>query len=94
MYGVGRVGGLDHDDEHYVCWRCAWFGIFVGGSQCMSQSDSQCPTVASIYYYSRTCLGRPPLLLSKSGRSRQVVSHNRSDTNHVLPMCTFNTAKQ
>ena len=48
MYGVG---GLDHDDEHYVCWRCAWFGIFVGGSQCMSQSDSQCPTVASILLY-------------------------------------------
>ena len=45
--------------------------------------------------YVRTCLGRPPLLPTKSGRSRQVVSHNRSDTNHFLPMCTFlHTARQ
>ena len=28
--------------------------------------------------YSRTCLERPPLLSSKSGLSRQVVSHNMS----------------
>ena len=38
----------------------------------------------SIARYSRTCLGRPPLLPSESGRSRQVVSHNRSYKNHVL----------
>ena len=41
--------------------------------------------------YSRTCLGRPPLVPIKSGRSRQVVSHNRSGKNHVPPMCTFYT---
>ena len=39
--------------------------------------------------YSRTCLGRPPLLPSKNGRSRQVVSHNRSYKNHVLPLVRF-----
>ena len=39
--------------------------------------------------YSRTCLGRPPLLPSESGRSRQVVSHNRSYKNHVLPLVRF-----
>ena len=30
------------------------------------------------HVYSRTCLERPPLVPSKSGLSRQVVSHNRS----------------
>ena len=42
-----------------------------------------------VYMYSRTCLGRPPLLPSKNGRSRQVVSHSRSYKNHVLPLSTF-----
>ena len=41
------------------------------------------------FVYSRTCLGRPPLLPSKNGLSRQVVSHSRSYKNHVLPLYTF-----
>ena len=44
--------------------------------------------------YSITCLGRPPLLPTKIGRSRQVVYHNRSDTNHVLPMCRLHVYTQ
>ena len=32
----------------------------------------------TICMYSRTCLGRPPLLPSKNGLSRQVVAHSRS----------------
>ena len=39
--------------------------------------------------YSRTCLGRPPLLPNKNGRSRQVVSHNRSYKNHILPLVRY-----
>ena len=34
--------------------------------------------------YSRTCLGRPPLLPSKSGLSRQVVSHIAGRTKRMF----------
>ena len=47
--------------------------------------------VASTSDYSITCLGRPPLLPSKSGLSIQVVSHSRSYKNHVLQLSTFFT---
>ena len=73
--------------------------IYTNSNSISEYLSPNCPTTLKfsnrITVYSRTCLGRPPLLPTKSGRSRQVVSHNRSDTNHVLPMCTFlHTARQ
>ena len=94
--GTGRVDHRHETDESEPGQREV-FGVrvervadrelFLGKVE-VTETCVQCDKLLK---YSRTCLGRPPLLTSKSGRSRQVVSHNRSDKNHVLPMCTFYT---
>ena len=71
----------------YLLWSRVW--------KVLRHFDLLLQVLITHWSYSRTCLVWPPLLPSKSGRSRQVVSHNRSYKNHVLPMCTFpHTARQ
>ena len=81
--------------------------VFLSSARCMhipsetrtvdKQRWSLVAGILRVLEYSRTCLGRPPLLPSKNGLSRQVVSRSRSYKKHVLPLCrpTFlQTARQ